>query len=105
MLYDENSQLKKLKTRLGIKSEDKDTLLLDYLEDARLTINSIRRYKGSLSLEEKYFGLQIRMAVCAYNKIGAEGETVHNENGISRSYDGGSDYPKSMLREIVPLIR
>lgn len=105
MSYDENSQLRKLKVRLGIKSGDKDALLLDYLEDARLTINTIRRYKGNLGLEEKYYGLQLRMAVCAYNKIGAEGETSHNENGISRSYDGGNDYPKSMLREIVPLVR
>ena len=105
LLYNELSQLEKVKTRLGIKSNTEDTLLLDYLEDARLTINRIRRYRGTLELEEKNFSLQVRMVVTAYNKRGAEGQTAHSENGINRTYDGGNDYPSSMLREIVPLVR
>lgn len=35
------------------------------------------------------------------NKRGAEGQTAHSENGISRSYEDG-DVPPTLLRDIVP---
>ena len=43
------------------------------------------------------------MEIAAYlvNQRGAEGETAHSENGISRSYEDG-DVPPTLLREIVP---
>ena len=34
-------------------------------------------------------------------KRGAEGQTAHSENGISRSYES-ADVPSSMLNQIVP---
>lgn len=44
---------------------------------------------------------QIEIAAYLINKRGAEGETAHSENGVSRSYEGG-DVPTSLMREIVP---
>ena len=40
-------------------------------------------------------------AVYLLNKRGAEGETAHSENGISRSYES-ADIPESMLSGIIP---
>ena len=44
---------------------------------------------------------QVEVAAYLLNKRGAEGETAHSENGISRSYEDG-DVPSSLLRDIVP---
>jgi hypothetical protein len=52
-------------------------------------------------LEGRYHDLQIRIAVELYNKQGAEGETAHSENGVSRSYESAS-VSESQLSEIIP---
>lgn len=44
---------------------------------------------------------QVEIATYLLNKRGAEGETAHSENGISRSYEDG-DVPPALLREITP---
>lgn len=51
---------------------------------------------------EQYSLLQVEIAVYLLNKRGAEGQTGHTENGISRSYESG-DVPESMLRQVVPM--
>ena len=51
---------------------------------------------------EQYSYLQVEIAVYLLNKRGAEFETSHSENGISRTYEDG-DVPPSMLRQIVPV--
>lgn len=50
---------------------------------------------------DRYAYNQVEIAAYLVNKRGAEGETAHNENGISRSYEDG-DVPPTLLREIVP---
>lgn len=50
---------------------------------------------------DKYAYTQVEIAVYLLNKRGAEGQTAHGENGISRSYEDG-DVPPSLMREIVP---
>jgi hypothetical protein len=50
----------------------------------------------------KYQRVQADIAVYLINKRGAEGETVHLENGISRHYEA-ADVPPSLLRRITPL--
>lgn len=52
-------------------------------------------------VEDAYLDLQFRCAVDIYNKIGAEGEKQHNENGINRVFDGAWISPE-LLREVVP---
>ena len=50
---------------------------------------------------EQYQHIQVEIAVYLLNKRGAEGQTAHSENGISRSYEDG-DVPPTLLRDIVP---
>lgn len=50
---------------------------------------------------DQYSLVQVEIAVYLLNKRGAEGQTSHSENGISRSYEDG-DVPPTLLREIVP---
>ena len=51
----------------------------------------------------KYDHLHVEATVYLLNKRGAEGETIHTENGISRSYET-ADLPPTMMAEIVPLV-
>lgn len=53
-------------------------------------------------LPKKYDGVHVEVAAYMLNKRGAEGETSHNENGVSRSYESG-DIPASLLRRITPM--
>ena len=78
---------------------------LDEIIDAISAVNERRRFKPTEEMlyEEKYDSLIVRLSICAIAKYGAEGQTSHSENGISRGYDGGSTYPKALLQEIVPL--
>lgn len=49
----------------------------------------------------KYHSTQIEIAIYLLNKRGAEGETAHSENGISRSYESAT-VPESMLKNVLP---
>lgn len=49
----------------------------------------------------KYEALQLEIAAYLINKRGAEGQTAHSENGISRTYEN-ADVPSSMLKSITP---
>ena len=44
----------------------------------------------------------IRCAVELYNKIGGEGQTIHNENAISRQWDSGT-VSANLIREVMPV--
>ena len=52
-------------------------------------------------MPEKYDRLQCEIAVYLISRRGAEGETSHTENGISRSYESAY-IPESMLKSVVP---
>lgn len=52
-------------------------------------------------LEEQYLDLQYRIAMDLFNKAGAEGETAHSENGISRTYES-SWVSQQLLNEVTP---
>lgn len=49
----------------------------------------------------QYDGVHVEIAAYMINKQGAEGETVHLENGVSRHWENGS-VPSSLVRRIVP---
>lgn len=49
----------------------------------------------------KYGSAQCKLAAYFLNKRGADGQTSHSENGISRSFESG-DIPPSIMREITP---
>ena len=99
--------LERLQLRLGDQADD--DILVDCIESAKAAILS-RRYpygnypvnaNGQTYVEARYEDLQFRVAMDIYNKIGAEGELAHSENGISRSYEG-SWISDQLLSEITP---
>ena len=49
-------------------------------------------------VEAVYDELQIELAICIYNKRGAEGESSHGENGVNRSYRSEDE----ILKDITP---
>lgn len=80
-----------------------DEVLLTYLNIAgRKIINKAYPYDDTVEIvPRRYEILQCEIAAYLLNKRGAEGETSHSENGISRSYEN-ADVPKSMLDVITP---
>ncbi|MCM1167707.1 MAG: DNA-packaging protein [Lachnospiraceae bacterium] len=82
-------------------AEEQELLLL--LETAKSAINARRYPFGDVpdELEKRYENLQIRIAVELFNKQGAEGETSHSENGISRGYSAAW-ISEELLSEITP---
>lgn len=50
-----------------------------------------------------YEHIQLQIAVELFSKMGAEGQTGHNENGVSRSWEAG-DVSPSLLNRIVPVV-
>lgn len=79
-----------------------DDTLLAFLDIAGAKI--VRRaypFENDKEVPEKYNTLQCEIAIYLLNKRGAEGETSHSENGISRSYES-ADVPESMLKCVTP---
>ena len=97
------TQLERLKIR--ITENVTDVELEDILESAKAVILSRRFPFGEHpeEIESKYKDLQIRIAVEMFNKRGAEGETAHSENGVSRSY-ASANVSEDLLKEITPKV-
>lgn len=49
-----------------------------------------------------YEHIQLQIAVELFAKMGAEGQTAHNENGIYRTYEA-ADVSPSLLKRIIPI--
>lgn len=101
-------ELKSLLIARDFDISDKDTPILRYeINRAIAQINRCRRFKPTENkpYDKKYEDLIIPLSISAFAKIGAEGQTVHSENGITRHYTSGGDYPKELLNEIIPLVR
>ena len=97
-------KLQTLKLLTGA-TDSEDGLLLALLSLAEGKILE-RLYPYDHSKETmptRYVGKQIEIAVYLYNKQGAEGQTAHSENGISRTYES-ADVPESMLKGIAPFV-
>ena len=88
--------------------QDLNDSVLNYEIDKAIgTINRCRRFTPTETelYDKKYENLIVPMCVYSISKYGAEGETSHSENGISRMYSSGEDYPKELISQIVPLIK
>lgn len=97
----ESEKLTALKAMVG--GSDTDEVLSTYLVLAGRKIIA-KSYPYDLNVTKvpvQYEHLQLEIAIYMLNKRGAEGQTSHSENGISRSYEN-ADIPKSMLRSITP---
>lgn len=84
-----------------------DELYMDEINDAINAVNRARRFTPTKDklYPEQYSDLICRMAIYSIAKMGAEGQTSHSENGISRSYGNASQYPDELLNEVTPLVK
>lgn len=83
-----------------------DDLLTYLLEQAEGIVLNKRYPFGppeGATVEARYEHIQLQIAVELYSKMGAEGQTAHNENGVNRSYEA-ADVSPSLLKRIVPLV-
>lgn len=97
----DTEKLTALKAVVG--GSDTDEVLSTYLKLAGSKILA-KAYPYDDTVTEipvKYEYLQIEIAAYMLNKRGAEGQTSHSENGISRTYEN-ADIPASMLKAVVP---
>lgn len=87
--------LETLKIRLGISDEKQDGLLAVLLDSAEDTILDVI---GRDEMPARLISVQTELAVIAYNRQGAEGETARSEGGISRSFV--SDLPHDLQKRL-----
>ena len=92
-----------LKAMVG--ESDTEEVLLAYLNIAgRKILNRAYPYgTDETEVPTRYDFLQCEIAAYLLNKRGAEGQTGHSENGISRSYES-ADVPESMLGAVTPMV-
>ena len=96
----DTEKLTMLKAMTGEKDE---SVLSTYLSIAgNKILKRAYPFNSTVTVVPDRYGYnQVETAAYLVNKRGAEGETAHSENGISRSYEDG-DVPPTLLREIVP---
>ncbi len=99
------NQSEKLSLLKDMTGESNNAILLAYLNIAgNEVINRAYPFDNTQrNVPERYESNQIQIAAYLLNKRGAEGETSHNENGISRTYES-ADIPESMLSKIIPFV-
>lgn len=104
-------KLSLVKTILGISASDTslDSELTAYLDMAGeeilnwLYINHPNKHASEKNVPIRYSMVQVHAVVNGYSHKGAEGETVHNENGINRTfkYDDMIAYIRSHVFQLV----
>ena len=96
-------KVKLLKAMVG--ESDSEEVLLAYLDIAgRKILDRVFPYDAEVTeVPTRYAFLQCEIATYLLNKRGAEGQTAHGENGISRTYES-ADVPASLLNAIVPMV-
>ena len=65
-----------------------------------------RRFPFGTELTEppaRYRNLQVQIAAELYAKLGAQGQTAHNENGINRTW-ASANISDALLSRIVPVV-
>ena len=89
--------------RAMINGDDTDDILSTYLKLAagKIIARAYPYDRDATEMPKQYDFLQCEIAAYMLNKRGAEGQTGHSENGISRQYEN-ADVPASMLRVVTP---
>ena len=104
----EVEKLSLLRVMVGQPNTDEDwsdDVLISYLKIAgEKIINRAYPYDDTVTEVPRRYGvLQCEIAQYLLNKRGADGETAHSENGISRTYEN-ADVPESLMNEVIPIV-
>lgn len=96
-----DEKLAALKAMVG--SSDSDEVLFAYLKLAgdKIITKAFPYQNDVTEVPAQYSYLQVEIAAYMLNKRGAEGQTSHTENGVTRQYES-ADVPSSMLKAITP---
>ena len=102
-------KLSMVKTLLGVSGEDeaRDERIAVYLSVAGKEILAWRYSYGTETVEEvpaEYEMTQVNAVVAGYSQSGAEGELVHSENGISRTFKY-ADMLQYIRANVIPLAK
>ena len=99
--------LEDLRVMVGVDEYDEIELsqLEVILENAKsIVLQRLYPYHPTeTDIPDRYRYKVLEIAIFLYNKRGAEGQTYHKEQGVSRGYDGAS-VPESMLLDIIPKV-
>lgn len=108
---DTTSKVRVIKTLLDIPQEDTtlDNEISVYLDMAAseilnwMYINKPSRRSEVTAVPQRYEMVQLEAVTSGYNHKGAEGEKVHNENGINRTfmYDDMIAYIRTHVFQII----
>lgn len=97
-------KIKRLAVLISPDTADSELLSLMVEQAEGIVLN--RRYPFGIpegaTVPSHYEHIQLQIAVELFSKLGAEGQTAHNENGINRTYEA-ADVSPSLLKRIVPL--
>lgn len=102
-------KLAMVKLLLGISTTDEDTLLSGYLDLAKgLILGHLYTVASpdypQTEVPAKYDMVQVMAVIAGYNLIGAEGEVIHNENGVHRHFEY-SDMLAYIEGHVIPYAR
>lgn len=97
----------KVQTLIGADETATSALVGVYLDEAKSAILN-RRYPFGIppyvtEVPTEYESLQCRLAVRYFLRRGAEGEQVHNEDGVHRHY--GSVNDEDLLMEVMQIAK
>ncbi len=100
----ENEKLARLAVLISPDTASDDLLLYLLEQSEGIILN--RRYPfgapEGATLSPFQQQIQLRVAVELFGKMGAEGQTAHDENGIKRTWEA-ADVSPSLLRQIIPV--
>lgn len=89
--------------RTGVNDQDE---LLDEILTEAIEIYKSCRFPNAANppdeVEPQYETVVVLIALELYNRMGAEGQESHSENGISRRWSGDGWVSKDLLSRIVP---
>lgn len=95
-------KIARVKALLDNDAQATDELVAIYLSDAEQTILN-RMYPFGIPddsyIPERYESIQCQLAQRYFLRRGAEGEVIHNENGVNRTYQSVND--EDILRTII----
>lgn len=102
---DNSEKIARLSALISPDTANED--LLAYLLEQSEGIVLNKRYPFGVpegaTLSAIHEQIQLRIAVELFSKMGAEGQTAHDENGIKRTWEAG-DVSPSLMRLIVPVV-
>lgn len=91
----DNEKLAAFKAKAAIIGASQDALISQYITDASYFVLAVT---GQTTVPAGLEGAQIDIAVSAWAKRGAEGESAHSEGGVSATYESLSPALQALLR-------